>query len=232
MYQWIITLNLVERFQDVLSLPRISFATTNRNPSSVWPDSWLATFCPVHRRLISFPFYRVLHLFLPTFLSLPPSFQPPSEEAQRGKSVSMPRLIECICQFYEFTRRAYRNGYRSSRESKTNDSKSRVALNRENIPFRRSPTWNTIARRRNVDSIVAIPSTSSSLLLPLFSVLVFLFFTRAAPLDCFPCPFQPSIVPSYHLRHCARAPFLPRFLSTFFLLLFPICPFFFLIISR
>lgn len=139
----------------------------------------------------------------------------------------MPRLIECICQFYEFTRRAYRNGYRSSRESKTNDSKSRVALNRENIPFRRSPTWNTIARRRNVDSIVAIPSTSSSLLLPLFSVLVFLFFTRAAPLDCFPCPFQPSIVPSYHLRHCARAPFLPRFLSTFFLLLFPICPFFF-----
>lgn len=76
----------------------------------VWPDSWLATFCPVHRRLISFPFYRVLHLFLPTFLPLPPSFQPPSEEAQRGKSVSMPRLIECICQFYEFTRRAYRNG--------------------------------------------------------------------------------------------------------------------------
>lgn len=38
-----------------------------------------------------------------------------------------------------------------------------------------------------------------------FFRLLFLFFTRAAPLDCFPCPFQPSIVPSYHLRHCARA---------------------------
>lgn len=54
-----------------------------------------------------------------------------------------------------------------------------------------------------------------------FFRLVFLFFTRAAPLDCFPCPFQPSIVPSYHLR--ARA---CLFFHDFFLL-FPICLLFF-----
>lgn len=87
----------------------------------VWPDSRLATFCSVHRRLISFPFYRVLHLFLPTFLHrpLPLPFQPPSEETQRGKTVSMPWLIECICQFYEFTRRSYRNGWAHERVTRT-----------------------------------------------------------------------------------------------------------------
>lgn len=205
------------------------------------------SFAFVHRPVISSTIYRILLFFFSLFL--PPvssswSLVPFNFLNANDDKLTVEKFVSKNCGLIE---RVYSCGFTSSRietpgaRTAHETRASRFGSQpREHPSFVESPTWNTIARRRNVDSIVAIPSTSSALFFLFFPRFPtgFLFFTRAAPLDCFPClflPLRPSppasrvfsssvilspFLPLYSISHSLSffnhiSPSLPRYACTY-----------------